>query len=37
MPELPDPAKALEWFRGQAPPLFLGTHYVETAGAAAGY
>lgn len=28
---LPDPAKALAWFRLQAPVLFLGTHYVEAA------
>src|SRR5262249_33021512 len=26
---LRDPAKALRWFREQAPVLFLGTHYVE--------
>jgi SAM-dependent methyltransferase len=28
---LPEPAKALRWFRTQAPRLFLGTLYVEPA------
>ncbi len=28
---LPDPARALRWFRTQAPRLFLGTVYVEPA------
>jgi hypothetical protein len=28
---LPDPARALEWLRAQAPVLFLSTHYVEPA------
>jgi hypothetical protein len=28
---LPEPARALEWFRTQAPMLFLSTHYVEPA------
>lgn len=28
---LPDPSKALRWFRSQAPRLFLGTLYVEPA------
>ena len=26
---VPDPAKALAWFRSQASVLFLGTHYLE--------
>jgi hypothetical protein len=26
---VPEPAKALEWFRSQANTLFLGTHYPE--------
>jgi len=26
---VPDPAKALAWFRSQASALFLGTHYLE--------
>ncbi len=26
---VPDPAKALAWFRSQASALFLGTHYIE--------
>jgi SAM-dependent methyltransferase len=25
----PEPAKALQWCRRQAPSLFLGTHYIE--------
>lgn len=28
---VPDPSKALRWFRSQAPRLFLGTLYVEPA------
>lgn len=28
---LPEPARALRWFRAQAPRLFLGTLYVEPA------
>jgi hypothetical protein len=28
---LPEPAKAIKWFRSQAPRLFLGTLYVEPA------
>jgi SAM-dependent methyltransferase len=28
---LPDPARALEWLRTQAPTLFLATHYFEPA------
>jgi hypothetical protein len=28
---LPEPARALRWFRSEAPTLFLSTHYVEGA------